>query len=45
MKPNLSIERLIYGLLIILSLLALGMVASSDAASNFVTVNAVYEGF
>jgi hypothetical protein len=45
MKLNPAIERLIYGLLIVLSLIALGMVASSNSAENFVTVNAVYQGF
>jgi hypothetical protein len=45
MKLNPAIERLLYVLLAALALIALGMVASSDSASNFVTVNAVYQGF
>jgi hypothetical protein len=34
-----------YTLLIALCLIALALVASSDDAAHFMTINAVYEGF
>ena len=45
MKRSPAIESLLYALLVALALTAVGLVASSDSAANFVTVNAVYQGF
>jgi hypothetical protein len=45
MKLNPVIERILYVGLIVMALTALALFVSSDAATNFVTVNSIYQGF